>query len=122
MRCQKPILVVIFEIMGSRADEGISSDLAVQEGRPRTKEPPKFAVILHNDDYTTMEFVVEILSRFFQKTKEQAVQIMMQVHEKGRGVAGIYDFEIAETKVFQVHERAQSKGFPLKCTLEPVGN
>lgn len=95
-------------------------DLALEESRTKTKEPPRFAVILHNDDYTTMEVVTEILKRYFHKTEEQAVQIMLQVHQKGRGIAGVYHHEIAETKVVQVHDYARSKGFPLKCTIEPV--
>jgi ATP-dependent Clp protease adaptor protein ClpS len=95
------------------------SEVAVQESRPKPKEPPHYAVILHNDDYTTMEFVVEILRRYFQKTGEQAVQIMLQVHQQGRGIAGVYHFEIAETKVAQVHDYATSKGYPLKCSVEP---
>jgi ATP-dependent Clp protease adaptor protein ClpS len=67
-----------------------------------------------------MEFVVEVLSRFFKKTGEQAVQIMLQVHEQGKGVAGIYHHEIAETKVSQVHSYARANGFPLMCTVEPA--
>lgn len=105
--------------MGDPMREG-GGELAVEESRPKLKEPPRFAVILHNDDYTTMEVVTEILRRYFHKTEEQAVQIMLQVHQKGRGIAGVYHHEIAETKVVQVHDYARSKGFPLKCTIEPV--
>ncbi len=94
--------------------------IAVQEGRPRLQEPPRYAVLLANDDYTTMEFVVEILQRFFQRSEEEAVQIMLQIHQKGRGVAGIYHLEIAETKVMQVVEYARSRGFPLSSYVEPV--
>ena len=94
--------------------------VAVEEGRPKLKEPRKFAVFLLNDDYTTMEFVVEVLKTFFHKSNDEAFQIMMKVHQAGRGVAGIYSFEIAETKAFQVGEAAQSRGFPLKCAVEPV--
>jgi ATP-dependent Clp protease adaptor protein ClpS len=93
------------------------SDAAVVD-QPKTKEPRQYAVILHNDDYTTMEFVVEVLTRFFRKTHEEALAITLQVHKQGRGVAGIYSFEIAETKAFQVTELAQSRGHPLKCTTE----
>jgi ATP-dependent Clp protease adaptor protein ClpS len=95
---------------------------AVLEGRPRLKEPPQYAVLLHNDDYTTMEFVVEVLQKFFRKTGEQAMQIMLQVHQQGSGVAGVYHLEIAETKVSQVHDYAQSHGYPLKCSLEPANS
>ncbi len=84
------------------------------------KEPPKMAVLLHNDDFTTMEFVIEVLIRFFKCTPEESVQIMLSVHEAGSGVAGIYPAEIAETKVSQVTEYAQASGFPLKVTSEPA--
>lgn len=97
-----------------------SSDAAVDVADPLTAEPPKYAVFLHNDDYTTMEFVVEVLKRFFNKTGDEAVAIMLEVHERGKGVAGIYTHEIAETKVLQVENEAQAKGFPLACTMEKV--
>jgi ATP-dependent Clp protease adaptor protein ClpS len=84
------------------------------------KEPPKMAVLLHNDDYTTMEFVIEVLIRFFRRTPEEAVKIMLSVHEKGSGVAGIYPAEIAETKVSQVTEYALAQGYPLRVTCEPA--
>jgi len=84
------------------------------------KEPPKYKVLLHNDDYTTMDFVVDILMRVFHKNKEEAVAIMLNVHKKGVGVCGIYPAEIAETKVALVHKMARKKGFPLKCTMEEV--
>ena len=96
------------------------TEVAVKEGRPKVKEPPHFAVVLLNDDYTTMEFVVAVLKRFFRRTEEEAVQIMLRVHHEGKGVAGIYSFEIAETKVSQVHDYAQSHGFPLRCAVEPA--
>lgn len=96
------------------------SDVAVEEGRPRLKEPPKYAVILHNDDYTTFDFVVEVLQRFFHKSQEEAAQITLRVHEQGKGLAGIYSFQIAETKVAQVSDYARAHGFPLRCSAEPV--
>jgi ATP-dependent Clp protease adaptor protein ClpS len=99
-------------------EEELGGDIATQESEPERKVPPSYAVVLHNDDYTTMEFVTEVLKKFFRKSEEEAVQIMLQIHEKGRGVAGIYHHEIAETKVVQVHEYARAKGFPLKCSLE----
>ena len=101
-------------------DEEQGVGIAVQEGRPILKEPPRYAVLLANDDYTTMEFVVEVLRRFFQRNEEEAVQIMLQIHQKGRGIAGIYHFEIAETKAQQVVEYASSMGFPLKSYVEPA--
>lgn len=80
--------------------------------------PPMYKVLLHNDDYTTMEFVVDILVRVFGKSLEKATQIMLNVHNKGKAVCGIYPREIAETKVQTVHNLASSKGFPLKSTME----
>ncbi|MGK5083173.1 ATP-dependent Clp protease adaptor ClpS [Bdellovibrionota bacterium FG-1] len=98
------------------ADAGIG--VVVQDGRPQLKEPSKYAVLLHNDDYTTMEFVMEVLKRFFHQVEANAFEIMMKVHQNGSGVAGVYSFEIAETKVAQVTEAARGRGFPLKCTVE----
>lgn len=100
--------------------EETESDVAVQDGPPDTTGPRKYKVILLNDDYTTMDFVVEVLKRFFNKAGEEAVVIMLQVHEEGRGVCGVYSLEIAETKVAQVHEFARTGGYPLKCTMEPL--
>jgi len=94
--------------------------VAVEEGRPKLSEPPKFAVMLLNDDYTTMEFVVDVLKRFFGKNEEDAMQIMLSVHHSGKGVAGIYGRDIAETKANQVQEYARGHGFPLLCGVEPI--
>jgi ATP-dependent Clp protease adaptor protein ClpS len=110
--------MVSFKQMGSWEES--DSDVAVQEGKPKLAEPPKYAVLLHNDDYTTMEFVVEVLQRFFKKTTEEAVEITMHVHHQGKGLAGIYSREIAETKAEQVCEYARAKGHPLKATSEPA--
>ena len=77
-----------------------------------------YRVLLHNDDYTTMEFVVEILVHIFHKTIEDATRIMLNVHEKGLGVCGVYTFEVAETKVDTVHSIARDHGYPLKCSME----
>ncbi len=82
------------------------------------KEPKKYKVLLHNDDYTTMDFVVDILVTIFQKNMNQATAIMLAVHEKGLGVCGVYSAEIAETKVAQVHNKARKAGFPLRCSME----
>lgn len=100
-------------------EEDTNSDVAVEE-QLEVKEPRKFAVLLHNDDYSTMEFVMDVLKRFFKKTEEEAAQIMLKVHHEGRGVAGVYSQEIAETKVVQVEEYAKSHSFPLRCTAEPI--
>ena len=91
----------------------------LERTRQKTKEPELFQVVLLNDDYTTMEFVVEVLQTIFNKPPAEAFQIMLHVHTKGRGLCGVYPFEIAETKVETVHERARANGFPLKATLEP---
>lgn len=94
-------------------EEGISSESFVD-----LEEPPLYKVLLLNDDYTTMEFVVEVLMYVFHKSVEEATQIMLNVHQKGAGVCGFYPLEIAETKVDTVDALAREKGFPLKCTLE----
>ena len=83
-------------------------------------EPPKYGVLLHNDDYTTMEFVVQVLETVFNKTSSESVQIMFNVHRTGSGLCGIYTFEIAETKVALVHQMANKDNFPLKCTMEEL--
>lgn len=83
-----------------------------------TKEPRYYKVILHNDDYTTMEFVVTILEQVFNKTNADATQIMLNVHHEGYGIAGVYTKEVGETKVSIVHELARKNDFPLKCSLE----
>ena len=82
------------------------------------REPRRFRVLLHNDDYTTMEFVIDTLIQVFRKTLDEATAIMLAVHEKGLGSCGVYTEEIAETKVAQVHERARRAGFPLRCSME----
>jgi ATP-dependent Clp protease adaptor protein ClpS len=80
--------------------------------------PRLYRVLLHNDDYTTMEFVVEILETVFAKSPSEAYRIMMHVHQNGLGVCGAYPYEIAETKVALVHERARARGFPLRASME----
>ncbi len=86
----------------------------------QTREPPMYRVVLHNDDYTSMEFVVEILILVFQKKPEEAVRIMMNVHQKGTGICGVYTFEVAETKVETVHSLARENGHPLRCSMDKV--
>ncbi|MCB0358919.1 MAG: ATP-dependent Clp protease adapter ClpS [Bdellovibrionales bacterium] len=103
------------------ADFSDSPDSGVLErDEIEVREPPLFQVILLNDDYTTMEFVVMVLESVFRKTPEEANSIMLAVHRSGRGVAGIYTKEIAETKVAIVHQFARQNEFPLKCTMEPA--
>ena len=86
--------------------------------RPKTKKPSMWRVILMNDDYTPMEFVVSILMGIFKKTAEEATQIMLNVHQSGIGTCGVYTFEVAETKVAQVMDAAKRAQHPLQCTLE----
>ncbi|WP_147821613.1 ATP-dependent Clp protease adaptor ClpS [Salidesulfovibrio onnuriiensis] len=82
------------------------------------QEPRKYKVILHNDDYTTMDFVVEVLMRVFRKSETEATIIMLQIHNEGYGICGLFTAEVAETKVDMVHRLAKSAGFPLRCTME----
>lgn len=77
-----------------------------------------YRVILHNDDYTTMEFVVEVIMKVFKKPVMEATQIMMKVHKSGKGTVGVYTYDIASTKVQQVHKLARQRDYPLKCTME----
>ncbi|MGO9605647.1 MAG: ATP-dependent Clp protease adapter ClpS [Candidatus Binataceae bacterium] len=103
-------------------DNGTGQGGAVTERRTKTKaktaKPPLYKVILLNDDYTPMEFVVEILKAVFHKPHAEATRIMLHVHQNGMGVAGVYPYEIAETKVRTVEELARQAEYPLKCTME----
>jgi len=93
--------------------------LVVQEARPQIKKPPLYKVILLNDDYTPMEFVVRVLERYFHKSREEATRIMLQVHQKGMGICGVFTHEVAETKVRQVMLYAAESQHPLQCSMEP---
>ena len=93
-------------------------DLAVAEARPKLKRPSLYQVILINDDYTPMEFVVEVLESVFSMERPNATRVMLEVHTKGKGICGVYNFEIAETKVAQVMSIAQQQQHPLLCTME----
>lgn len=86
--------------------------------RPKTKKPSMYKVLLLNDDYTPMEFVVHILERFFNKTRQEATDIMLHVHRRGVGICGIFTYEVAETKVAQVMDFARANEQPLQCTME----
>lgn len=90
----------------------------IERPESRTKRPPMYKVILLNDDYSPMDFVIHILKKFFRKNEVEATEIMLQVHNQGAGLAGVYTFEIAETKVFQVNEYSRKNQHPLKCTME----
>ncbi len=97
---------------------GDSIEVAVEEAQPKLKPPPLYRVVLLNDDYTPMEFVVDILESVFTMERTQATQVMLEVHTKGKGICGVYNFEIAETKVAQVMGIAQQHQHPLLCTME----
>jgi len=97
--------------VATQSDFEIESDLEVDF-------PKKYKVYLLNDDYTTMDFVVDILIRIFHKSYEEAEKIMLEIHQKDKGLCGVYSYEIAETKIAQVHKRARDNGFPLKAYME----
>ncbi len=98
----------------SQHDRGI----ALEEARPEVKRPPMYKVVLLNDDFTPMDFVVDVIQTFFALGHDRATQIMLHVHTRGKGVCGIFTFEIAETKVAQVNDYARRNEHPLKCALE----
>jgi ATP-dependent Clp protease adaptor protein ClpS len=100
--------------MGHDYDGG----LAVEEEKPKLKPPKRYKVVLVNDDYTPMEFVVHILTTFFGMDHAKATRVMMSVHTKGKGICGIFSYEIAETKVDQVNEYSKMNQHPLMCTME----
>ena len=102
----------------SDEDNDHESGLVVQESRPEVSEPKRYMVILVNDDFTPMEFVVEILRQFFNLDEETATRIMLNVHTKGKGVCGVFSKDIAETKVVMVNEFARENEHPLLCTME----
>ena len=99
----------------SRLDRGV-----IEETKERVKEPEMYRVVLHNDDYTTREFVVEVLRSVFHKPAIEATRIMLDVHKKGRGTVGIYTWDIATTKTAQVKRLARENEFPLRCSVEPA--
>lgn len=104
---------------GDSGDRGSGTGTGVvTRTRPKTKKPSLYRVLILNDDYTPMEFVVHVLERFFGKPHEEAVQIMLHVHRHGVGICGVYTFEVAETKVTQVIELARRHQHPLQCTME----
>ena len=113
---------------GGRRDEdeevgtggGDPSVVTAEERRTSLDEPRRYAVLLLNDDYTTFDFVVEVLQKFFRKTAQEAAEITLKVHHEGKGLAGVYSYEIAETKCAQVADYAQNHGYPLRATAEPA--
>ena len=102
----------------TRIDRGDGHGLVTEEAKPRLKRPPLYRVVLLNDDYTPMEFVVQVLEKIFSLDRTTATRIMLEVHTKGKGVCGVFTYEIAETKVAQVTTYARDNQHPLMCTLE----
>ncbi len=99
-------------------DDSESRTGIVTKTRPKTKKPSLYKVLLLNDDYTPMEFVVHVLEKYFNKGREDATRIMLQVHQQGVGICGVYTYEVAETKVTQVIDFSRQHGHPLQCTME----
>lgn len=107
---------ILMTRMGEESDE--EGDLATIT-RKKFKRPPRYRVLLHNDDYTTMEFVIYVLKTIFSKTTNEAQEIMLRVHNEGRGQCGVYTHEVAESKMKKVSLEAKQNGHPLLCTIEP---
>lgn len=101
------------------ADNRFDSDI-LEETKKEVDEPDMYKVVLHNDHYTTKDFVVEVIQKVFHKPVIEATKIMLHVHKSGKGVAGVYTFDIAHTKTAQVHQLAREREFPLKCSVEPA--
>ena len=104
--------------MSAEETQRPDSGIAVAEAKPEVKQPPLYQVVLLNDDYTPMEFVVDVLERFFSMNRSAATRVMLEVHTRGKGVCGKFTYEIAETKVSQVASYARDNQHPLLCTLE----
>ncbi len=104
-----------------KPEDAIGGDAVVLERRPqKTKPPQMYQVVLLNDDYTPMEFVVVVIQEFFNKDRETATQIMLKIHLDGKGVCGVFSKDVASTKVDQVTEAARKNGHPLQCVCEPI--
>ncbi|MDH5765276.1 MAG: ATP-dependent Clp protease adapter ClpS [Gammaproteobacteria bacterium] len=103
-----------------QSDLNHDGDLAVEEATPKLKPPRKYKVVLLNDDYTPMEFVVQILTSFFGMNQERATKVMLTVHTRGKAICGEYSYEIAETKVEQVNDYSRQHQHPLLCTMEDM--
>ena len=106
--------------MSEKEHHGHDDGLAVQESKPELKRPTMYRVILLNDDYTPMDFVVEVLEKFFRMNREKATRVMLQVHTQGRGECGIFTRDVAETKVATVNQYARDNHHPLLCDMEPA--
>lgn len=105
---------------GTKTKPTPEGDLGVAE-RPRVEQPRRYVVVLHNDDYTTMEFVVHVLNKFFHMDETEATQVMLHVHHRGYGIVGSFTRDVAETKASQVMAYAKEHGHPLRCSAEPEG-
>lgn len=103
---------------GAHGENENHDDVDVETAPPQLKEPPRYQVVLLNDDFTPMEFVVEVLQQFFKMDQEQATQVMLHVHTRGKGVCGTYSREIAESKVAQVNDHSRTHQHPLLCSME----
>jgi ATP-dependent Clp protease adaptor protein ClpS len=104
---------------GDDGDDGLQGQPGVMlKTRPKTKKPSMYKVLLLNDDYTPMEFVTHVLEKFFNKTRQEATEIMLHVHRRGVGIAGVFTYEVAETKVARVMDFARANEQPLQCTME----
>lgn len=104
--------------MTVRRDRALNEGVATKEATPQLKQPPLYKVVILNDDYTPMDFVVEVLQKFFSMNMEKATQIMLHVHTRGAGVCGVYTRDVAETKVHQVNGYSRENQHPLKCTMD----
>ncbi|MDO8608167.1 MAG: ATP-dependent Clp protease adapter ClpS [Phaeospirillum sp.] len=100
-----------------RNDDGNQTGVVIKT-RPKTKKPSMYKVLMLNDDYTPMEFVIHVLERFFNKNRDDATRVMLNVHTRGVGICGVYTYEVAETKVTQVMDLARQNQHPLQCTIE----
>ncbi len=117
--CSPPIL---YARLMTKQHQDPDDGLVVEETKPQLKRPARFQVVLLNDDYTPMEFVVEILEQIFGMDRELAVRVMLKVHTEGKGVCGVFTREVAETKAEQVNQAAREHEHPLLCQIEPAGD
>ena len=111
-------MLVTIEIMSKETKQSEDQGLSVLEAKPKIKQPRLYKVVLHNDDYTPMEFVVILLEQLFGMPREKATQVMLHVHTRGKGVCGVFTKEVAETKVAQVNEYSRQNQHPLLCAME----
>jgi ATP-dependent Clp protease adaptor protein ClpS len=114
-----PLLVLAAE-SDDEGGSGVPGTVVISKPKSETKTPSLYRVIIMNDDYTPMDFVIHVLQKFFNKDIPEATRIMLEVHQQGAGICGIFTYEIAETKVYQVNQYARQNHHPLKCTMEKV--